>query len=834
MTSVLFRGQIRLKHEPDAHRVSPALRHVHRRLERALQLQLRRFDRDDLKNRQLGDEHLRVLPPQDALLQIPRRAFEVQTLDVRPVRHAFRDLRRVRVLRHFRVQRGLIQRPPFIPARGLHERRGVRLGNVQPREPHHRGLAVLDPIRVLREPSLEPHHPASELLLCRRGHLRPHRGKGAVEQRGREEVQVAGHADLAGERLLKALQRGQHLQDEEVIPRELLKEHDLRRGRDPNLLLDDRHVERRGYLTQDVRGDLRDEVLAADTAALPRDPRLEVDQVGPELFRRVGVVRDVRVPVEPERLRGLHERELVDHPRVVIPRAVFGDDVVDVFVLVKVERLKRVEEEVAEVLVQVRRQNPPIERVRDAPAVHRLADEQVRDSKVRLVEVVRDVPTEFAVLASLLHDGVEKRENVRQRTEPVVRAVREVLLRDFRVRRADVQLQTVRRLRDDLQRALKDPEREPIRRVRRQPKPEDFLERFQPAWEEVAVLQHHPQPARASHLEHLRRLRTHALTERHVLELSPRAVSQIFAETEDVERRVRAGREHEHHGRERVGHGVDPRVVQVRGLDVLLAHARDDVPRHRDGDAIYADASKQEHLLEDVERVRKPAGHRRLLGGFEVVPRLPILAVLFDVIRERLERVHLRRGDFGTRRRRHRRRGFLLADFEADGDPVARLFFGGDLGYFGDLFDRLGARLATVVGFLLDDFLETLVECVAALFGCLGEFLASLAGCLGVFLGFGDGQRDRDAVLNLWLRGLLGLCGLRGLLVENFLVEEHLGDFAAVLFRGCGVRLGIGFQLLGGGLLRGGRVVLAGALLALRRAALRGGPCLGRAALGGA
>ena len=81
---VFVRGEIRLEHEPDAHGVSSALRHVHGRPERVLQFELARLNRNHLQDGQLGDEHLRVLALQHAPLEVPARALEVQTLDVRP------------------------------------------------------------------------------------------------------------------------------------------------------------------------------------------------------------------------------------------------------------------------------------------------------------------------------------------------------------------------------------------------------------------------------------------------------------------------------------------------------------------------------------------------------------------------------------------------------------------------------------------------------------------------------------------------------------------------------------------------------------------------------
>ena len=192
-----------------------------------------------------------------------------------------------------------------------------------------------------------------------------------------------------------------------------------------------------------------------------------------------------------------------------------GNDVVHLLVDVKVKRLERVKQKVAEVFVEIGVEDASIERVRHASAVHCLADEisqraprqdvvsvvvrlgevgvdeEMRDSEIRLVEVVRNVPPKFAVLASLLDDGMKERQDVRQGTVALVWAVREGLLGDLCVRGAHVELQSVGRLGDHLERTLEDAQGELVRRVGCEPEPEvlrrlgdlleDLLERLEPA-----------------------------------------------------------------------------------------------------------------------------------------------------------------------------------------------------------------------------------------------------------------------------------------------------------------------------------------------------------------
>mmetsp|Transcript_14108 Transcript_14108/g.33880 ORF Transcript_14108/g.33880 Transcript_14108/m.33880 type:complete len:904 (+) Transcript_14108:88-2799(+) len=666
VAGVLGGGQVRLQHQPHAHGVAPALGHVHRGLEGVLQLELGRLDGDHLQDGQLGDQHLGVLAPQHAALHVPRRALQVQPLDVAPVLQLLAHLRRLREARHLRVQRGLVQRPLLGAARRLHQRRRVRLGDVQPRQPHHRGLALLHPHLVLLVAALEPQHPAAQLLLRGRRHLGPGRRQRTVEQRGGQHVQVAAHADLAAQRLLQVLERAEHARYQLVVAVQLLQQHHLARRGHPHRLLDHLHVERRRQLGQDVAGHAADEVLAADAPAAARHARLQVDQVGPDVLGGVGVVRDVGVAVQPERLGRLHDGQAVDDAGVRLSGAVLRHHVVHLVVLEEVERLERVEQEVAQVLVQVRVEDAAVVRVRHAPAIHRLADQvpqraprqhvvlvlerlgevrvdqQVTDAEVRLVEVVGDVPAQLAVLAALLHHGVEERQHVRQRPEPLVRALGQGLLGDLGVGRAHVELQAVGGLRHHLQRALQDAQGEAVRGVGGEPQAEvlvrlgdlleDLLQRLEPAGQQVAVLQHDPQPARGAHLQHLRSLGPHALAQRHELELGAGLVAHLLAQAEHVEGGVRARAQHEHHGGHGVAHRVDVGVVQDGRLHVLLAHGLDDVAGDGHGDAVHAHAAQQQHLLEHVQRLRVPAGERRLLGRLELVPLLPGVGVLLHVV----------------------------------------------------------------------------------------------------------------------------------------------------------------------------------------------------------
>ena len=71
--------------------------------------------------------------------------------------------------------------------------------------------------------------------------------------------------------------------------------------------------------------------------------------------------------------------------------------------------------------------------------------------EVGLVEVIRDVPPDLAILAALLHDCVEEREHKHEGGECLVGTLEQRQGRDLEVRAAHVQLEAIWRLSDNLQ-----------------------------------------------------------------------------------------------------------------------------------------------------------------------------------------------------------------------------------------------------------------------------------------------------------------------------------------------------------------------------------------------
>lgn len=75
--------------------------------------------------------------------------------------------------------------------------------------------------------------------------------------------------------------------------------------------------------------------------------------------------------------------------------------------------------------------------------------------EVKLVEVIWDIPTNFAILASLLHHSMEEDQHIHQATEDRVWACSQGLMGDFRVCGSHVQLEAIGRLRHYLHTVLK-------------------------------------------------------------------------------------------------------------------------------------------------------------------------------------------------------------------------------------------------------------------------------------------------------------------------------------------------------------------------------------------
>ena len=128
---------------------------------------------------------------------------------------------------------------------------------------------------------------------------------------------------------------------------------------------------------------------------------------------------------------------------------------------------------------------------------------------------------------------------------------------------------------------------------------DDVVQLRHPALREVAVLQAHPHPL-LHRLTHERlRFRALALPEGHLVKL-PNHLG-LVRKLQKIRHRVRAGREHEDQRRRNRALGVTRREVKRRRLDEPFAELERDKVLHAEHEAIRADASNHEQLLERVE-----------------------------------------------------------------------------------------------------------------------------------------------------------------------------------------------------------------------------------------
>mmetsp|Transcript_4919 Transcript_4919/g.13547 ORF Transcript_4919/g.13547 Transcript_4919/m.13547 type:complete len:632 (-) Transcript_4919:543-2438(-) len=597
-------ADVRLHHEADAHGISSVLRHVDGHANGALELELGELDGNDLHDGQLLHEHLGLLAHKHRPLHVKGGALHEKALYVAPIVGALEHLVLAHHLGERGVERGLVQGPLVLAARGLHERCCVRLWDVESREPDHLGLAFLHPALVLAVAAEEEDHPRAEHLLRLRCQLAPHVWQLAVVQVGAQGVELCRHAHLTSDGPPQLLERAAHARAELLPAEELLHEHDEGRRRlTLRFLLDAVHVEGDGHLGEYVCGDLVDVLLAAHLPARHGRARLEVEEVGPQLLGSVGEVVDLCVGVEAKYLGRVDGGHGLDGGHIYVTVAPRGHAVIHLRVLEEVEGLESVEEEVTEVLVEVGAQHAPVEVVGHSPAVHHLAsevaqgipwdhgvvvveglgevgvEEHERHAEVRVVEVVAHVPAHLAVLAPLLHDCVEEAEHKDTRAEGGVGAALEHLLGHLGVGGHHVQAEAVRGLRDHLDGPLQNTDGELVGRLRREPEAEvgmrpreleeELLQRLKPRGQQVAVLEHDPVAALRAHVEHGRSDGALALAKGHELELLVHA--QLGRELENVGRGVRARGEEEYERRRFRGLVVDGLVVEHGRGHVVVA-----------------------------------------------------------------------------------------------------------------------------------------------------------------------------------------------------------------------------------------------------------------------
>lgn len=160
MTVMLVSLEISNEHTTFTHGVLSILGHVDRRFDRIAQLELVRFDGDDLDQRHLFDELLRLLIVEAVLICVPPGAFYEEASNVAAMLKLLLNVLGVTFFGHYSVHDGFIESPLISTACCLNEGSEVRLRGVKSTEPHDLGFSYFIPLLVLRIPQLEVLHPS--------------------------------------------------------------------------------------------------------------------------------------------------------------------------------------------------------------------------------------------------------------------------------------------------------------------------------------------------------------------------------------------------------------------------------------------------------------------------------------------------------------------------------------------------------------------------------------------------------------------------------------------------------------------------------------------------
>lgn len=137
-----------------------------------------------------------------------------------------------------------------------------------------------------------------------------------------------------------------------------------------------------------------------------------------------------------------------------------------------------VKEEVTHVLIEICAQHPAIKVITDSPSIHRVTNEILEtspwdllvpilhrlgevetqeattDVEVTLIEVIGNIPPNLPKLPPLQDNGMEVAEGVDERAEGPVRTLLQHIIGQTAEGGAHVELQTIRRLRHDLETSL--------------------------------------------------------------------------------------------------------------------------------------------------------------------------------------------------------------------------------------------------------------------------------------------------------------------------------------------------------------------------------------------
>mmetsp|Transcript_157790 Transcript_157790/g.383153 ORF Transcript_157790/g.383153 Transcript_157790/m.383153 type:complete len:352 (+) Transcript_157790:1027-2082(+) len=235
------------------------------------------------------------------------------------------------------------------------------------------------------------------------------------------------------------------------------------------------------------------------------------------------------------------------------------------------------------------------------------------NTKVGVVELVGNVPSQGGELPALLHEGVEEAQSKTQPAEllAVLHTTEERRVRNRiqQERALDVLLQTLRGLVCHLHTVLENRDGEVLAWVRRAPHAEvlvrvvrvqlldDGLESGHPRHSQVTVLEHHPAALATRLLDIGLGPRTLALTQRNG---SHRHLG-VVGELQQLGHRVGTRRQHEHQRHRTVRVAVARRQIEWRRFQELLPHLVAHEVLNRQAHLVGTDRAQHKHLLQSSQ-----------------------------------------------------------------------------------------------------------------------------------------------------------------------------------------------------------------------------------------
>ena len=387
----------------------------------------------EMEHRRVCEEHLRVALHQRHLLVAPLATLEEHPVAVRAVLGFGREVavrgHRLEV-EHHRVDRKLVL------ARVVLEHAGEkRVREEKPGDPKLRRRALVDPLLEGVQAPKKLGDVRPEGFETGVGLLGPHRGDLPVVHGVAERVEVARHHDATLERQTEILDGAVNHRQKTVETHQLLAEHgvhglevlhgvfvvgvlDVENGRDGRF---------------DLRRHLRQRLLLGLAAARARVPLRQQDGIEQQI-RLLLILRDVRVGVQPEHLGVRRDGQLTEVLEVLLvlplgrrvedaagrklvllghdvdverPAVVVGEDGHEGSSIVAVRHASTVVTLAHEVDQGLKRRGQGLV---GAGLVEEHPQLTQRDFQIRIVEAVRDVPTERSEVLALLDEGVEEGE----------------------------------------------------------------------------------------------------------------------------------------------------------------------------------------------------------------------------------------------------------------------------------------------------------------------------------------------------------------------------------------------------------------------------------------